>query len=71
MKVNPVINCTLVIRSQMEYSRATQAVSLRCILEMPVTGKRVGFTDVESLLAALRAELANIQNQIIPPGQAE
>jgi len=67
MNVNPVINCTLIIRSQAEYSAATQTAILRCILESPVTGQRRGFTDVEALLTVLRAELTEIQSQIIPP----
>lgn len=71
MKANPVINCTFIIRSQIEYSNATQGVSLRCLLEMPATGQHRGFTEVEALLAVLRAELVNLQHQIIPQGQAE
>lgn len=35
MKVNPVLNYTLIIRSQVEYSTATQSVVLPCILETP------------------------------------
>lgn len=69
MKANPVVNCTLIIRSQAEYSATTQAVILRCILEMPATGQRSGFTDLEALLHALRAELVAIQNLIMPPAQ--
>ncbi|MEZ4868833.1 MAG: hypothetical protein R3C14_46340 [Caldilineaceae bacterium] len=67
MKVNPVINCTLIIRSQAEYSAATQTVVLRCVLEMPATGQRHGFTEVEALLITLRAQLTDLQSQIIPP----
>ena len=69
MKPNPVIHRNLIIRSQIEYSMATQAVSVRCMLETPATGQRHGFTDVEALLAALRTELLELQNQIIPPDQ--
>jgi hypothetical protein len=42
-------------------------VILRCILETPVTGQRRGFTDVDALLAAIRADLLNMQEQMIPP----
>ena len=71
MNVNPVINCTLIIRSQVEYSTATQTAVLRCILEVPATGQRRGFTDEESLLAVLRLELTEMRNQLIPPGEEE
>jgi hypothetical protein len=69
MNINPVANCILIIRSQAEYSAATQTVVLRCLLEKTATGQRRGFTDVDALLTALRAELMEIQNQIIPPDQ--
>jgi len=69
MKSNPVVYCNLIVRSQIEYSMATQAVIVRCILETPATGQRHGFTDVEALLAALRVELMTIQNQIVPASQ--
>lgn len=67
MKSNSVVNCTLIIRSQAEYSAATQTVVLRCMLEKPATGQRQGFTDVDALLTALRVELIELQTQIIPP----
>lgn len=70
MKVSPVLNYTLIIRSQVEYSAATQRAVLRCILETPTTGQRRGFSDVEALLTALRAELIELQNQMIPPAEA-
>jgi hypothetical protein len=66
MKSKPVVNCTFIIRSQVEYSAATQAVVLRCMLEKSATGQRRGFTEVEALLAALRAELMELQSQILP-----
>lgn len=69
MQINPVANCTLIIRSQAEYSAATQAVILRCILESPATGHRHGFTDLAALLAAIQTELTEIQNHILPPGE--
>ena len=69
MKVNSVIHCNLIIRSQIEYSTVTQTVSMRCILESPTTGQRSGFTDVDALLTGLRAELLKMQSQIIPPSQ--
>ena len=68
MKVNPVMYNTLIVRSQVEYS-TTQAVILRCILEIPATGQRHGFTDLDTLLVALRAELLEFQRQIIPLDQ--
>jgi hypothetical protein len=68
MKVNPVVNCTLIIRSQAEYSAATQSVILRCILESPATGRHHGFTDLASLIAAIEAELTEIQKCILPSG---
>lgn len=67
MNSNPVANCTLIIRSQAEYSVATQRIVVRCLLEKSTTGQRRGFTDVDTLLIALRAELLELQNQIIPP----
>jgi len=69
MKVNPITYCNLIIHSQIEYSAAAQAVIVRCILEMPATGQRHGFTDVDALLVTLRAELLKIQNQMIPSEQ--
>lgn len=70
MKVSPVLNYTLIIRSQVEYSAATQRAVLRCILETPATGQRRGFSDVEALLTALRAELIELQKLMTPPVQA-
>lgn len=67
MNIQPVANCTLIIRSQVEYSATTQTVVLRCLLEKSTTGQRRGFTEVEALLAALRAELMELQHQIVPP----
>lgn len=64
MKANSVINSTHIIRSQAEYSAAAQAVILRCILETPATGQRRGFTDMDTLLDALRTDLAELQDQI-------
>jgi hypothetical protein len=70
MNSNPVVNCTLIIRSQAEYSTATQAVVLRCLLEKVATSQRRGFTDIDDLLVALRAELIELQSQILPPDAA-
>lgn len=69
MKANSVIYHNLIIRSQAEYSADTQSVILRCVLEAPATGQRYGFIDLDALLAALRAELTALQNQIIPPDE--
>lgn len=71
MKVNPVLNYTLIIRSQVEYSATTQSAVLRCMLETPATGQRRGFSDVDALLTTLRAELLALQNQLIPAEQEE
>lgn len=65
MKVNLVSNCTHIIRTQVEYSAAAHTVVLRCILERPASGQRRGFTDVDALMDALRAELTDIQDQIV------
>lgn len=69
MNINPVTTCTLIIRSQVEYSIAAQEVIVRCILEKSATGQRRGFSNVEALLTALRAELMELQSQMIPPEQ--
>jgi hypothetical protein len=69
MNVNPVVNCTLIIRSQVEYSATTQTAVLRCVLEKSATGQRRGFTEVDALLTALRAELMELQAEIIPSDQ--
>ena len=69
MHTNQRPTCTFILRSQAEYSAIAQAVTLRCILESPSTGQRCGFTDVEALLVVLRAELIELQRQIIPPEQ--
>lgn len=69
MESNPVTFSTLIIRNQVEYSALAQAAILRCTLEIPATGQRWGFTDVDDLLAALRAELLTVQHQMIPSDQ--
>ena len=69
MGVNSVLNCTHIIRSQVEYSESTGSVILRCVLETPATGERRGFTDVGAMMEALQNELLDIQNQIMPPHQ--
>lgn len=66
MKVNPVIYCTFIIRSQAEYSALTQSVNLRCILQWSATGQQQGFSDVDTLLAVLRAALLTLQAQTLP-----
>ena len=71
MTDNSVINCLFIVRSQAEYSPATQTMSVRCILEMPTTGQHHGFTDVEALLSSLRVELMAMHNQIIPEQKEE
>ena len=71
MKPNPVIHHTFIVRNQIEYSVASQAVILRSVLEIPSTGQHQGFTEIEALLAALGAELRKMQSQIIPSGKRE
>ncbi|HQY94701.1 hypothetical protein [Caldilinea sp.] len=71
MKVNPVVYCTFIIRSQIEYSAIAQAAIVRCILETPATSQQRGYTDVEDLLTVLRAELTDMQNRIVPPVQTK
>lgn len=63
MKLNSVRHCSFLIRTQVEYSAVTGKVTLRCLLEIPAMGQRRGFTDVETLLASLRAELSELQKQ--------
>ena len=65
MKPNPLIYCNFIIHSQIEYSVTEQSVVMRCTLEMPATGRRSGFTDVEDLLSALRAEFLERQDEIV------
>lgn len=60
MSVNPVRNYTFIIRSQAEYSELSQSMSVRHILEIPTTGKHLGFVDAEALLATLRKELTKL-----------
>jgi len=71
MTTNPVSNCILIIRSQAEYSPASQTLSVRFMLEMPATGQHCGFVDVEALISALRIELVETHRQIIPSEQQE
>ena len=66
MKSNPVVSCNFIIRSQLEYSAASQTVVVRCILETAATGERRGFTDVDALLDAVRVALMEMHNKIIP-----
>ena len=70
MNIKPVIHSTFIIRSQAEYSIATQTIVLRCLLEDLSTGQHRVFTDLDDLLAALLAELTALQHQIIPPNQS-
>ena len=71
MQVNPVANYIFIIRTQAEYSLVAHTVSVRCILEVPSTGERHGFADVEALLAALGAELIAAHATIIPMDEKE
>jgi hypothetical protein len=69
MKAHPVLNRTFILRCQPEYSAAAQAVILRCMLAMPVTGQQCGFTELDTLLLALPTELTTMQTQLTPPDQ--
>jgi len=69
MKANPVMHCTLIIRGQIEYSLAAQEMILRYMVATPANGQRHGFTDIDALLAAVRSELLDIQNQMLPLDQ--
>lgn len=71
MKSNSVDFHNFIIRSQIEYSPASRATALRCILEISATGERRGFTDIEALLACLRGELTTAQNQAQPSEEEE
>ncbi len=64
MNVNPMVARTFIIRSQTEYADATQTIVTRYILGTADAGKRSGFTDIESLLEALRAELLHIRREV-------
>ena len=70
MKADSVLNHTFILRCQAEYSTVAQAVVLRCILAMPATGQQCGFTDLDTLLRILRAELVDLQAKIVPPEEA-
>ena len=63
--LNPVGHCTLVLRVQAEYSIAAQTVTLRCRLEAPSTGQHRGFSDLHALLAAIEADLLDMQQRLI------
>jgi hypothetical protein len=69
MKANPVMHCTLIIRSQVEYSITAQELIPRYMVAMPANGQHRGFTDIDALLAAVRAELLAMQSQMMPPKQ--
>lgn len=71
MRINPVSNCILIIRSQAEYSPATETLSVRFVLEVPAKGQHYGFVDVEALLKALKIELVETHQQIIPADHKE
>ena len=66
MSKTPLINGIFIIRTQAEYSPITKSMSVRCVLEMPMTGQHLMFVDVETLLTALSAEITEIHQQIIP-----
>jgi hypothetical protein len=66
MSDTPLINGIFIIRTQAEYSPVTKMVSLRAILEMPMSGQQIMCVDVETLLSALKAEISETHQQIIP-----
>ena len=58
MKVNPVVYCTFIIRSQIEYSAIAQAAIVRCHgpqsrLELAVGNDRKGKGSIVAYLAAI------------------
>lgn len=63
--IQPVSNCTLVLRVQAEYSVAAQATTLRCRLETPATGEHRGFSDLHALLAAIETDLLAMQQLLV------
>ncbi|MCX6049018.1 MAG: hypothetical protein NT075_28285, partial [Chloroflexi bacterium] len=69
MNPNPVKYGTLIIRSQVEYSVRTQETIWRYMMTMPATGQQRGFTDLDTLLAAVCTELLALQHQVTPPDQ--
>lgn len=71
LAVNPVGNCTLVVRVQVEYNVAAQTVTLRCRLEAPATGQHRGFSELPALLAAIEADLLALQQRLIGAEQEQ
>ena len=69
--MNSVIHCTLIIRSQAEYSVISETLRVHYILEVPITGQRRGFADLEALFSAVRTELMETHHQIIPSDHQE
>ena len=71
MSNTPLINGIFIIRTQAEYSPITKIVSVRTILEMPMTGQQIMCVDVETLLSALKTEISEAHQQIIPKQKEE
>lgn len=66
MSDTPLKNGIFIIRTQAEYSPITKTVSVRAVLEMPMTGQQIMCVDVETLLKMLKAEILETHKQIIP-----
>ena len=66
MSNTPLINGIFIIRTQAEYSPITKIVSVRTILEMPMTGQQIMCVDVETLVSALEAEISQTHKKITP-----
>jgi hypothetical protein len=66
MSNTPLKNGIFIIRTQSEYSPISKTVSIRAVLEMPMTGQQIMCVDVETLLSVLKAEISETHKQIIP-----
>jgi hypothetical protein len=70
MLVNPS-NQSIIVRVQAEYRAASQAMSVRYLLEIPSSGEHRGFADVEDLISALRIELRKSSEPIVASQRKE
>ena len=66
-----LINGFFIVRTQAEYSPVTKMVSVRAILEIPMTGQQIMCVDDETLLSALKTEISEAHQQIIPKQKEE
>ena len=56
---------------QAEHSTISQTMSIRYVLEIPSSGERRGFAELEALISALRIELTKINEPIVALEQEE